>query len=416
MLVRNLFIDMNAFFASVEQQDDKSLRGRPVAVIPTQAETTSCIAASYEAKRYGVRTGTPVWQARRLCPGLACIVANHKRYVTIHNRIVDAVGSVLPVERVVSIDEMTCHLVGEERRPERAAAAAGRIKAAIKERAGDYLTCSIGIAPNTLLAKVAADMKKPDGLTVFAKSDLPEALFGLKLQDFPGIATRMARRLNLSGVFAVRQFCGLSEKAMSEAWGSRILGGRWYRLLRGEDVSEGETRRQTVSHSHILPPALRTDAGSFGVLARLTHKASARMRKIGFWAGAVSVSVGFENDDANRKVGWGRSGWSAWSHIPLCQDTPNILRAVTQLWNQRPKGRVPFQVGMVLSDLRPTRSATLSLFETDQKAAELSHAMDDVNAEFGASVVHFGAMHGLEDAAPNRIAFTQIPDFDRRVS
>ena len=75
MAVRNLFIDMNAYFAAVEQQDKPALRGRPVAVIPTEAETTSCIAASYEAKKFGVRTGTPVWEARRLCPGIICVVA-----------------------------------------------------------------------------------------------------------------------------------------------------------------------------------------------------------------------------------------------------------------------------------------------------------------------------------------------------
>ena len=155
MIVRSLFIDMNAFFAAVEQQEDKKLRGRPVAVIPTQAETTCCIAASYEAKRFGVRTGTPVWQARKLCPGIACVVADHKRYVVMHNRIVDAVGSVLPVDKIVSIDEMSCRLLGDERRPERAAATASRIKVAIKERAGDYLTCSIGVAPNAMLAKWA---------------------------------------------------------------------------------------------------------------------------------------------------------------------------------------------------------------------------------------------------------------------
>ena len=414
MSVRNLFIDMNAFFATVEQQDKPELRRKPIAVIPTDAETTCCIAASYEAKKYGVRTGTPVWEARKLCPGLKCVVADHKRYVTVHNRIVDAVGSVVPIHQVMSIDEMTCRLLGEERRAHRAVDAAMRIKEVIKERAGDYLTCSIGVGPNTMLAKVAADMKKPDGLTVFSSEDLPEALHALKLQDFPGIGPRMGRRLNLFGIFAVSQLCALSEKAMSEVWGSRVIGARWYRLLRGEDVPDQETRRQTVSHSHILPPDLRTPAGSYGVLVRLTHKAAARLRKIDYWAGAVTVNVGFLANEARTKTGWNRSGWSGWCHVPLCQDTPNLLRAVESLWIRRPEG-VPFQVGMVLSDLRPARSATPSLFEDDRKASELSHAMDEVNAEFGASVVHFGAMHGLESAAPNRIAFTQIPDFDRRV-
>jgi DNA polymerase-4 len=99
----------------------------------------------------------------------------------------------------------------------------------------------------------------------------------------------------------------------------------------------------------------------------------------------------------------------------LCQDTPNILRAVTQLWRTRPGGK-PFKVGMVLSDLRAARCATPSLFEEDRKAADLSHTMDEVNREFGASVIHFGSMHGMKEAAPSRIAFTQIPDFDLRVN
>ena len=415
MPLRSLFVDMNAFFAAVEQQDRPELRRRPVAVIPTNAETTCCIAASYEAKAFGIRTGTPVWEARKLCPGIIFIIADHRRYVTMHNRIVDAVGMVVPVHRVMSIDEMACRLVGDEQRAERATDIARRIKAAIRERAGDYLSCSIGVAPNTLLAKVAADMRKPDGLTVIGEADLPGALSGLRLQDFPGIGPRMARRLNRYGVFAVSQLCALSEKAMAEVWRSQVVGGRWWQILRGEDATDPGTRRQTVSHSHILPPDLRTDAGSYGVLVRLAHKVAARLRRIGYWAGAVGVSVKFLGQGHRATSGWNRTGWSAWRHLPHCQDTPNILRAVELLWKERPTG-VPFQVGMVLSDLRPARSATPSLFDDDRQAARLSLAMDEVNAEFGASVVHFGAMHGLEEAAPNRIAFTQIPDFDRRVS
>lgn len=415
MPLRYLFLDMNAFFASVEQQYKPELRGKPVAVIPTDAQTTACIAASYEAKAFGIKTGTPVWEARKLCPGIICVVADHKRYVITHNRILDALSSVLPIDRVMSIDEMSCRLMGDDRNPETAIAIAYQIKKAIYERAGDHMRCSIGIAPNTMLAKMAADMKKPNGLTVLTDGDIPDALHSLQLQDFPGIGPRMARRLNLHGVFAVQQLCALPAKTLSEVWGSKVLGGRWYRLLRGEDVIDPPSRRQTVSHSHVLPPNLRTDAGSYGILVRLAHKAAARLRKIDYWTGGVSVGVSFL-DDTPSGGGWNSSGWDAGCRVPHCQDTPTILHAVAKLWNQRPPNRVAFRVGVVLSDLRPTRSATPSLFEADRKAAEVSKAMDDVNAEFGASVVHFGSMHGLEHAAPTRIAFTQIPDFDRRVS
>jgi DNA polymerase-4 len=451
MPLRSLFIDMNAYFASVEQQDDPDLRGKPVVVVPTDAETTACIAASYEAKAFGIRTGTPVWEARRLSRNTVIFrIANHRRYVLMHNRIVKAVGSVIPVERIMSIDEMTCRLLGDERRPERVVELALAVKAAIRSLAGEYMRCSIGVGPNGMLAKVASDMKKPDGLTVLADEAMPDALYGLDIEDFPGIGPRMARRFKLHGVFTVRQLFAMPLKPLCEVWGSKVLGGRWYRLLRGEDVLDEPTRRQTVSHSHVLPPDLRNDKGAYGVMVRLTHKAAARLRKIEYWAGAVSVHISFldyetlppdeplpdvevaappETYGLDPEVGWveppdskpprkpqrrSRS-WDAGCHLPLCQDTPGILRAVANLWDQRPKG-TPFKIGMVLSDLRPARSATPSLFEEDRKAADLSHAMDEVNREFGASVIHFGAMHGMKDAAPSRIAFTQIPDFDRRVN
>lgn len=426
MPLRAIFIDMNSFFASVEQQDDHSLRGKPVAVIPTDTDATACIAASYEAKAFGVKTGTPVWEARKKCPGIIFRVARHQRYVIMHHRIVDAVGSCLPVDRVMSIDEMVCRLLGDERRPARVTAIARQIKAAIRERAGDSMRCSIGVGPNDLLAKVAADMQKPDGLVVLADEELPHALHRLELTDFPGVGPRMERRLKLMGVFTVEQFCRAPAKVLADVWGSKQLGEKWSRLLRGEDVPERPGRRQTVSHSHVLPPELRTDAGAYGILVRLTHKATARMRKIGYWAGAVSVGVRYQNDPpgepggASPRAGWngygGKAGWGAGCRFPHRQDTQGILQIIADLWKHRPVGGVPFQVGMVLADLLPAASATPSLFEGDRKAAELSHAMDDVNREFGANVVYFGSMYGMQRHAPNRISFTQIPDLDRDVS
>ncbi len=412
MPIRHLFIDMNSFFASVEQQDDPKLRYRPVAVIPTDAETTACIAASYEAKAFGIKTGTPVWEARKLSKGtVVFVVADHRRYVTMHNRILAAVRSVIPIESVMSIDEMSCRLVGDERTPEKVITIAKQIKRAIRELAGDYMRCSIGAGPSVLLAKVAADMKKPDGLTTLTDTDVPHALHRLQLTDFPGVGPRMERRLKLYGIFTVSQFCAAPAKTLAEVWGSKIHGERWYRLLHGEEVADAPTRRQTVSHSHILPPELRTDEGAYGVLMRLVHKAAARLRKIDYWCGSISVGASFLGADRGDSVWWEES-----VRVPRCQDTPALVAAAAKLWEMRIRGRVPFKVGTVLSELVPARSATPSLFDEDRQAENISAAMDTINAEFGASVVYLGAMFGMRDAAPSRIAFTQIPDFDRRVN
>ena len=130
------FVDLNSYFASCEQQDRTDLRGQPVAVVPMMADTTCCIAASYEAKAYGVKTGTIVADAKRLCPSIILVEARHELYVDYHHRIVEAVESCLPVTAVLSIDEMACRLMGRER-PLLAALELGRkVKARIQEQVG----------------------------------------------------------------------------------------------------------------------------------------------------------------------------------------------------------------------------------------------------------------------------------------
>jgi DNA polymerase-4 len=402
MPLRYLFVDMNAFFASVEQQDHPELRGKPVAVVPVMARTTCCLAVSYEGKAKGVKTGTPVWEAEKLCPGMVFITGRHDRYTEVHHKIVKAVGRCAPVERVLSVDEMACQLIGDERKPEAASAIARKIKAEIRNTVGDYLRCSIGVGPNVMLAKVAGDMKKPDGLTLIEPRDLPGALYPLKLTDFPGIGRQMEQRFLRHGISTVRQLIALTARQLSTVWGSRVHGERWYHLLRGDDVPEKATKRRTVSHSHVLPPELRTDAGAHGVLSRLIHKAAARLRTMDYWAGALSVALRYEAG--------GR--WEAGCELPKCQDTLNLLRAFGELWKRRPETDQPKQVYMVLSDLVPARSATQSLFEFDRQVTALSHAMDRVNRLFGRHTVRFGTVFGSEETAPTRIAFNRIPQFD----
>jgi len=402
MSLRYLFVDMNAFFASVEQQDNPALRGRPVAVVPVLARTTCCLAVSYEGKAKGVKTGTPVWEAEQLCPGMTFVVGRHDRYTEVHHQIVKAVGRCAPVERVMSVDEMACKLIGDERKPAAAEAIGRRIKAEIRATVGDYLRCSVGVGPSVMLAKVAGDMKKPDGLTLIETKDLPGALYQLKLTDFPGIGPRMEKRFLRHGISTVRQLIGLTVRQLSTIWGSRVHGERWFHLLRGDDLPDRATRRRTVGQSHVLPPALRTDAGAHGVLSRLIHKAAARLRTIDYWAGALAVGVRYDTGHT----------WDAGCKLPRCQDTLNLLRAFGRMWEDRPPVGQPLQVWMVLSDLVPARSATPSLFEFDRQVTDLSHAMDRVNRLFGKHTVRFGTVFGSEETAPTRIAFNQIPEFD----
>lgn len=167
-------LDLNSYFASVEQQERPHLRGKPVAVVPMETDYTCAIAASYEAKAYGIKTGTMIRDAKRMCPNLTCVLARHDKYVEYHHKIVDEIALHAPINKIWSIDELSSRLPPSRRSVEAATDLALRIKAGIRRNVGPAITCSIGVAPNTLLAKIAGDMKKPDGLTILRQEDLPD--------------------------------------------------------------------------------------------------------------------------------------------------------------------------------------------------------------------------------------------------
>jgi DNA polymerase IV len=398
MRLHYLFIDMNAFFAAVEQQERPELRGQPIGIVPVMAETTSLIAASYEAKKHGVTTGTPVYEARRRCPGIRFVQARPELYIRIHHQIVEAVTSCLPVTEVMSIDEMVCKLLGKEQEWDAAQRLGRQVKAAIRKQVGDCLRCSVGLATNRMLAKVAADMQKPDGLTMICQEDLPQRLYDLQLTDFPGIGKQMHQRLRRCGITCVRQLCELSVQHLSEIWGSKILGAAWWHHLRGDDVAVKPTKRRTLGHSHVLAPQLRNTEGAKTVLLRLIHKAGARLRRINYWTGAVALSVSYRDAPS----------FHAERRIDRCQDTLTLIEALVPLWERRPPGP-PLKVGIVLGELSMQQETAMPLFPEDRDRVALAKAMDEVNGKFGAHSVYFGGMFGAQHAAPRRIAFTSIP-------
>lgn len=277
-MLRTLFVDFNAYFASVEQQLNPKLRGRPVGVVPMLAETTCCIAASYEARQFGVKTGTGVREALRLCPDLVLVEAQHEKYVHMHQRAVEAVNRIVPVRQVLSIDEMECELTGRWRVREPAVAIAYAVKKEIIRSLGACMTVSIGIAPNTLLGKLASDMQKPDGLVVIELSDLPHGLYHLKLQDILGIGPRMVLRLNRCGIQSIEQLYAAPRDVLHTVWGGRA-GAEMYDMLRGQWYGPRIATPRSLSHAHVMPPGMRHPQAAFDVLNRLTQKTAMRLRK-----------------------------------------------------------------------------------------------------------------------------------------
>ncbi len=416
MTLRSLLLDMNSYFASVEQQMRPELRGRPVAVVPVMADTTCCIAASYEAKKFGIKTGTRVRDAKQMCRRLQIVEARPRLYVEVHHQIIKAVESCIPVSTVLSIDEMECRLWDNERTVEDAVRLAKQIKAVIRRDVGEFLRCSVGLAPNRMLAKVAADWQKPDGLTVILQEELPQRLLELPLRAFPGIGSRMEQRLLKAGIKTTQQFCEQTPQQLAKVWGSKLLGDVWWRRLRGEDILDPPTHRRTIGHSHVLPPELRNDVDAKAVMLRLLDKAAMRLRNIGYWAGAISLRVDF----LDRRVGQPSGGppepvWQAQRNLTHCQDTTTLIRAAGKLWKEKPPG-TPLKIGITLSDLVSGNNVAQPLFEEDRKLNALSTALDELKQRFGPQAVIFAEMGGKRSvdpkqaAVPTRIAFNHIPD------
>lgn len=252
-----LFLDMNSYFASVEQQVQPHLHGKPTAVVTVDADSTVCIAASYEAKAFGVSTGTALGEARKKCPDLNVVVARHEIYVEYHEKIKAAVEqNCLHVSKIISIDEMECRLRGRDRQIPNAQDLARQVKQAIRS-VGETLRCSVGLAPNRFLAKIASNMKKPDGLVTLTANQLPQILFSLKPRDLPGIGHQMEKRLLNQGITTMEQLWRLDMDQMTQLWGG-VLGTRFWLKLRGVDFDERESHQSSISHQHVLPPDLRT--------------------------------------------------------------------------------------------------------------------------------------------------------------
>jgi DNA polymerase-4 len=415
-----LFVDLNSYFASCEQEARPELRGRPIGVVPMMADTTCCIAASYEAKAFGVRTGTIVADAKRLCPDIVLVEARHELYTEIHHRVVEAVESCVPVTAVCSIDEMACRLIGRER-PLLAAIDLGlRVKAAIRERVGPMLRSSVGLATNRYLAKIASDMEKPDGLVALPLDILPEALHQLTLRDLPGIGARTEKRLNEKGLRTMDQLLALDCERAGEIWGS-VWGQRLWHWLRGEDFEMGEIEHQkSISHSHVLAPEMRTPEKAWAVAHKLLHKAAMRLRSQGLWASNIGLAIGFavprsQNTPVSR-FGVPARGWRSEIKLHECQDNQMLIAALRRLWDSQPEGEQyqhPYFVGVQLNSLVPDRLHTLALFdglEEEQSRTRLLATMDQINDKYGMSALAPAAMLTAWKAAPTRIAFNSIPD------
>ena len=342
------------------------------------------------------------------------IPANHELYVDYHDRIVAEIERHIPVTKICSIDEVACRLLDNENDEASVRALSARIKAGIRANVGEWLGCSIGIAPNRLLAKLASDMMKPDGLIILKAEELPQRLFALPLTAIAGIGAKMKSRLARGGVNDIEQLCDRMPRAAGSAWGG-LDGDRLWYLLHGVDLPEKPTQMRSIGHSHVLAPQSRGSEAARLTARRLALKAAARLRRKNVQARLLMLHVRFED---------GRGKWKASVPLPATQDSFRIIAALDALWPQlvatAPKGFQLRQVGVMLANLQPVQGEQGSLFENldpnhelarGLRTEALSRALDRINTRFGRNAVTLGpTTGGRVDRVGTSIAFGRIPD------
>ncbi|ADM10175.1 ImpB/MucB/SamB family protein [Parvularcula bermudensis HTCC2503] len=404
--LRYLYIDFNAFFAAAAQHDEPALAGRPVVITPHRSEYSSAIAVSYEARPFGIRRGTKIREARHLCPAVAVRPARHDRYIRLHKELIGAIETVLPLGKVYSIDEATFRLDRTQASPDRARIQAEAVKSVIADRIGPSFRNSIGIAQTPLLAKLAAGLQKPDGLTVLMMEDLPGRLSSLALSDLPGIGPNMAQRLERSGVTNIDALWALAPKQARAIWRS-VQGERFWYAFHGYEVPEPATKKGMVGHSRVLTSGLRTAKGARPVARALLLKAAARLRAMDRLATRLTLTL---KDEQGRKIAFEE-------RFDLSTDSTTFLRALDRLWEraleQVPELRRGARLGSVSIFLHglvgegDAEARQGSLFdgpieadpeEADPKRARLWAAIDRLNADEEGRLARWA----LPDRQPDR--------------
>ena len=414
--VERLYLDFDSFFASAEQHFNASLRGRPLGVVPLDSPHTSCIAVSREAKARGVRSGSSIADARKIIPDMIFVVARHDVYVRLHKRILNVIDTIVPVEKVRSIDEVVCHLLPNE--AQQGSALSDRLKAALAENFSATLSCSIGMAPTELLAKIGAEMNKPDGFCLISKGSIPEQLASIELDDIPGISKGMRVRLAAADVDDFASLWSLAPKQARAIWGS-VEGERFWNELHGYHSQRPATKKGMFGHSRMLPRDWRTPDKVEACARQLTLSAARRLRREGFRATRITFAL-------RGGTGSKTSNWSWEGAFPAARDDHSFLKSLAEGFAKarRQVNFSVFSVSIMIHGLEGEGQSTGDLFggiidpqsgmesaAAREKREKLSDLLDEMRKKHGSKAVSYGHQEEIPGGFVGaKIAFGRIPD------
>jgi len=368
-----LHIDMDAFFISVEQRDDPSLQGKPAAVCGSLSRSV-VTSATYEARPYGIRAGMSIKEAKRRCPQLILVEGDHSKYTETAARIFSILKDYTPLVEIASIDEAYLDITQSVLLFNSPLHIAQSIKDRIREK--EELTCSIGIGPNKLLAKLGSRLKKPDGLVVIKKEEVEKTLKDLSVSNLHGIGPKLSEELNSVGILTCGQLGKYPVPLLTKRFG--VIGERLHEMGLGFDERpvvplDEEEDAKSISHCVTLEEDTSDPNLLRKVLLQLSERVSRRMRKEGFYGRRVTLTIRYSDFYTFSK----QKTISQWIN-----SGNEIFRHSFEIFDSIPHTKQVRLLGVEVSLLKK-EGCQLDLFEKRDKKEKMLKAMDRVNERFG---------------------------------
>jgi DNA polymerase IV len=403
-----LVIDLNCAFASIEQQHDPTLRGRPLAIAAYATNAATIVSSSREARAYGIKTGMRVFEAKALFPGIIVREPNPPRYRAVSDQMIEIVTRHSPEVVRMSIDEASVNLAGTPNLVRLGPEGVGRaIKGALRDEVGECITASVGISTSIWMAKQASNLNKSDGLERIDHNNLVSVFERLKLTDLSGIAEASARRLQLGGINTPIEFLYATPERLHLAGMSAEVAGGWSRRLRGFEVgSFHNAARKSYSHSHVLARATSSQRELEELLMRLSDMVGRRLRAAGRRGRVVSIGVVYRPEAGH---------FSRQTTLTTPISTGDeIYRAALALLAARDPRREVGTLGVGLAGLSDGPPNQMDLFSNRvaPRGERIEIAIDAIRDRFGDDAVQRARLLGRAPVVRDRIAFgnTGHPD------
>lgn len=402
-----MHIDLNSCFATIEQQANSLLRGRPIAIAAYTTPSGCILAPSIEAKEYGIKTGMRVREGKLLCPNLIVLPSDPEKYRNVHvslRKILrDYTNNFVPK----SIDEFVLNFEGYPILERNSMFQIGKqIKQRIKNEIGEWLTVSVGIAPNRFLAKLASNLRKPDGLDEISKNNYLEIYSKINPTDLSGIKVRNAARLASVGIYSVTDFYRANIRTLKTAFSS-ISGYYWYLRLRGWEIDDFKLSRKSYGNSYALPRPLITPEELSPILSKLVEKMGRRLRHADYKARGIHVSITYRD-------------WSRWhkgiSFSKVLYDSRDIYKKAFKIMCSAPYKKPVREIAVSCFNLLKSDFSQLELFEDVLKKENLVKAVDRVNKYWGDFVIAPARIISAKDAVPDRIAFGGVKELEEFIN